>query len=188
MIRPKTVVAVAGLPTSGKTALALKLSELTGLHYVDIDAGPASCTRPPQPDQYSSEEGSAREALRMQIAYRILHEAVEANLAAGLSVIISATYSRHSSQDFLSASVERGGGVLKMILCTYDDTPEEVERRIKGRLAKGYFGGCRSIGHYRDDKGRYAGIKLPHIVVRMEGGVVGTLKAAAQALEYVSQE
>jgi len=185
-LKPKTVIVIAGLPTSGKTTLGNALTEKTGLHFIDIDEGPASCAPPQEPDPYRSDEARTRERGRMTVAYTILHAAVEANLAQGFSIIIAATYSRHTNQDFLQAAIERGGGDLKVIWCQYNDTEEEIERRVADRLAHGAVGGCRSVSHYQDDKSRYEGIELPHIVVRMENGEKGTNKAVEQALKYIN--
>lgn len=187
-MRPKTIIAIVGLPTTGKSSLGRELAVATGIRFIDIDEGPASCTLLQEPDPYRSDETRARERARMTVAYIVLHAAVEANLAEDFSVIVSATYSRHRNQDFLKAAVERGGGTLKIIWCQYRDTPEEIERRINDRVARGVTGGCRSVSHYFDDKKRYEGIALPHIVVAMEGGDEGLTCALSQALTYINEE
>lgn len=125
---------------------------------------------------------------RMTVAYTVLHAAIEANLMQGFSVIVSATYSRHSNQDFLFSAVNRGDGNLKIILCQYNDTIEEIKRRIQDRLTHGALGGCRSVKHYLDDKDRYAGIKLLHIVVMMENGKEGLNKTIRQAISHIEDE
>jgi predicted kinase len=105
----KTVLAICGLPTSGKTTLAAELERITGFYHLDCDEGPASCTYPPEPNPYATDSGKDREEARMRVVYTVLHAAVEANLTEGFSLIITATYSRHSSQDFLNDAVRRGG-------------------------------------------------------------------------------
>lgn len=184
-MKPKTVIVIAGLPTAGKTSLGRALSLATNVHFVDIDEGPASCAPPQESNPYGSEESRARERSRMAVAYTILHAAVEENLKQGFSVIVSATYSRPSSQEFLSSAVERGCGNMKLVLCKYNDTVEEVERRIQDRIARGAVGGCRSVDHYFEDKSRYADIKLPHIVVMIEGGEEGLNRAIGRVLSYI---
>lgn len=186
-MRARTVVAIAGLPTSGKSVLGRELARVTGLHFVDIDEGPAGCAPPREENPYRSDVSRAREQARMKVAYTVLHAAVEANLAQDFSVIVSATYSRHSTQDFLQAVAEKTGGNLKVIWCKYNDTPEEIERRVVERVASGAVGGCRSVSHYLDDRIRYAGIKLPHIVVATEGGAKGLEKAVNEALVYIEK-
>lgn len=187
-MKSKTVLVIAGLPTAGKSSLGRALAVATGVHFVDIDESPANCAPPQEPNPYRSDEARARERARMTVAYTILHAAVEANLTQGFPIIISATYSRYSNQDFLSVAVDRGGGNLKIVWCQYNDTLEEIERRIQDRLKRGAVGGCRSVDHYLDDKGRYAGIKLPHIVVMVEGGEEGLSRAVKQVLSYINDE
>lgn len=182
-----TAAVVCGLPTSGKTTLAREIARRTGLHLIDFDAGELFSTYPQEPNPYASEESKARETSRARIIYTVMHAAVEANLKEGRSLIITATYSRHASQDFLKAAVEHGGGRLKMALCKYGDTEAEIKRRIRSRSRK-YRGGCRSLEHYLDDRARWAGIKLPHITVRMEGGERGTKQAVEEVLAYLNMD
>lgn len=184
-MKKKTVIVITGLPTSGKSSLGRALAKKTGLHFVDIDEGPAHCVRPQEPDSQASEESRAREGQRMTVAYTVLHAAVEANLHQGNSLIICATYSRHANQDFLEAAVRRGGGTTCYVLCTYNDTPEEVGRRITERVTTGATGGCRSVEHYFTDKGRYMGIKFPHLTVMMDEGETGIEKAVLEILRLM---
>lgn len=185
-MKPKTVIAIVGLPTTGKSTLGRALATILGIHFIDIDEGPASCALPPEPNPYSSNEGRERERARMAVAYTVLHAAIEANLAQGFSVIISATYSRHENQELLFSAINRGGGNLKVVWCKYNDTPEEIERRIKDRLALDYKGGCRSVEHYLSDKQRYAGIKLSHVTVMMDGGEWGVRNAVQRTVSYIN--
>lgn len=187
-MKTKTVVVIAGLPISGKSSLGRALAEKTGLHFIDIDAGPASCVFSQEQNPLRSDEARARERARMTVAYTVLHAAVEAHLSQGFSIIISATYSRHTNQELLQSAVERGNGIMKVIWCQYHDTPTEIERRVADRLARGTVGGCRSVSHYLDDKSRYMGIKLPHIVVMMDCGQEGLNKAVQQAISYIDDE
>lgn len=187
-MKSKTVVAIAGLPLAGKTTLGIALAKVTGFHFIDIDAGPVSCAPPQESNPYRSDEARAREQARMRVAYTILHAAVEANLTQGFSVIVAATYSRRASQEFLQAAVERADGVLKVIWCQFSDTPEEIERRVADRLTHGAVGGCRSASHYLDDKSRYGGIALPHIIIMMNDDEEGIARAVQQALAYLQDD
>lgn len=179
------VIAVAGLPTTGKSTLARELSKKLGIHALDIDEGPAHCAPAQEPDPYRSPEAKAREGRRMIVAYTVMHTAVTANLLQGFPLVVVATYSRPTAQDFLVEAVKQGGGRLKVVWCQYNDTPEEIERRIRDRLERGATGGCRSVSHYLDDRGRYAGIKLPHVVAKMNGGEAGVQQAVDQVLEFI---
>ena len=185
-LKSKTVIAIAGLPITGKSTLGKALAKILGIHYIDIDEGPASCAPPQESDPYRSDEARALRRAQMTVAYTVLHAAIEANLAQGFSVIVSATYSRHNNQDLLVSATEHAGGTLKVIWCQYHDTPEEIAKRVNDRLARGAIGGCRSVSHYLDDKSKYAGIKLPHIVAMMEGGDEGLHRTVEQALTYIN--
>jgi predicted kinase len=173
-----------GLPLTGKTSLAAELSQQTNVHYVDIDAGPAQCVAPIEENPLRNAASEIRERQRLQIAYTILHKAVEANLLAGRSLIISATYSRRSSQSFLVEAIRQGGGRLKLIRCSFDDSPEEIERRVKKRVASGAIGGCRSVAHYLADKARYEEFDEPHLKLNTSQPLEVCL---AQTLAFIGQ-
>lgn len=173
-----------GLPLTGKTTLGKALAERIGSHYIDIDDGPVRCAPAQEENPLRSDEARAKERKRMTVAYTILHAAVRANLTAGWPIIISATYSRHSNQEFLRQAVKDGGGELKLIWCHFDDTKEEIARRVIERLAKGAIGGCRSVQHYLDDKGRYEGTNLSHIKIDPSKDLETTIK---QITEYINQ-
>lgn len=184
-MKTRTVVALVGLPLSGKTTLGKALGEAIGVHYVDIDQGPAVCAPPQESEPNRSEEALARERARMEVCYDVMLATVEANLRWGFSVIVSATFSNVANQERLKAIVEEGGGILKMIWCQFDDTAEEIERRIQERRSRGLGGGVRSAAHYQEVKGRFAGVQLPHLSVRVEGGQEGLHKALESALSYI---
>lgn len=181
----RTVVAVTGLPTSGKTELIKGLAAALGVHYVDIDDGPARCGPPQEMDPHANEESLKREGRRMRVAYTVLHAAVEGNLGQDFPLVICATYSKKGSQDFLQKAVESQGGTLKVVLCEYNDTLEEVTRRIEKRVNTGATGGCRSVAHYYANKKLWEGIKLPHLVVQMNGED-GVKNAVAEVIQYLA--
>ncbi len=87
----------------------------------------------------------------MRIAYTLMHEAVRANINLGRSVIVSATYSRQTNQNFLLDIIKAHPGArLKGIRCSFNDTEEEIRRRIAARGPKEGF--CAAIEHYLVDK------------------------------------
>lgn len=173
-----------GVPLSGKSSLGGKLSLRTGIRFIDIDGGPASYAPPQEPEPLSSPEKRERERKRMAIKYSVLHEAIAANLRAGYPLIVSATYASRSSQEFLRCAVEANGGTLKLILCMFEDSDEEVERRMQKRHANGETGGCRSISTYRADKAKYEGTDLPHLTVDTSGDID---QAVERVIDYLAQ-
>lgn len=164
-VNNKTVIAIMGLPLTGKTTFGRALSQLIGIHYIDIDDGPVRCAPPQEENPYRDDAARMRERKRMIIAYTVKNAAITANLEAELSLIVLATYSRKSAQEFLVQAVQEGGGELKIVWCYFNDTPEEISRRVNDRLARNERGGCRSVQHYLDDKARYEGTELPHLKI-----------------------
>lgn len=180
----KTVVAIMGLALSGKTTLGKELSHRTGIHHVDVDDDCARCAPPQEKDPHISEEGRARERKRMRVAYTLLHEAVKANLQAGWPVIVSAMYTAKGSQEFLRRAVEENGGKLKLIWCVFDDTDEEVTRRIAKRISRNEAGGVHSVSHYFEGKSRHEGTDLPHLKVNTSQDLVVITK---DVLAYIAE-
>jgi len=185
-LKERTVIAIMGLPLSGKTTLGKKLSEKLGLHFIDIDDGPANCAPPRNSSPYSSEEKRNYERNRMVICYRVLHEAVAANLSAGNSFLISATYARQRSQKFLINAVRKSGGNLKLVWCHFDDQAREISKRIEDRKDRGKIGGCRSLSHYLDDKERFEGTNLSHIQVRLDS-LEDLEESIAKISDYINE-
>ena len=91
----------------------------------------------------------------MTVAYTTMHAAAQSNLENGFSIIVVATYSRRKNEGLLREAAEAGGGNLKVLWCVFDDTEEEVQRRVADRLARDERGGCRSVSHYFNDKSKY---------------------------------
>ncbi|OGR82482.1 MAG: hypothetical protein A2901_04770 [Elusimicrobia bacterium RIFCSPLOWO2_01_FULL_54_10] len=189
ILLPKTVIAIAGPPMTGKSTLGQKLAEKTGFTFIDIDEGPAKCAPKILSLDVSSSTEKERiyEQMRMGIAYEVMHSAVAANLSNGFSVIVVAPYSRNTGWHFLQAAVKNGSGNLKIVHCTFHDTPEEIERRIINRQNSGYAGTVHSAATYLEVKERYAEIESPHITVCVDGGDEGLKKAVDEVLEYASK-
>ena len=62
-----TCIAIAGIPTSGKTTMGNALSKASGIHFVDSNFGPGACAPPPDPASFQTDEGRIREKTRMRI-------------------------------------------------------------------------------------------------------------------------
>lgn len=75
-MKESTVIAVVGLPMTGKSTLGHALEKETGWHFIDIDEGPARCAPPQEIEPYRSDEVRARDRARMTVAYATLHAAL----------------------------------------------------------------------------------------------------------------
>lgn len=149
-----TVVALRGLPLSGKTTLGKALAHELGWAYVDVNAMRQVATTQGRPDEvnpWDNGDTARRESEDMRIAYALMHEAVRINLELGRSVIISATYSRQTAQKFLLDIVKAHPGAhLKGIMLRFNDTDDEIIRRITARgLHEGF---CATLEHYKTDR------------------------------------
>jgi len=141
------IIALGGMPLAGKTTLGRLLSTETGIHYVDIDDGPARCALPMLENPYSTSKKEAVENERMNILYDVLHATIEAHVRVGRPLIVSATYRTKDRRDQLLDAI--GHGVdFEFLLCRMDDTRDEVTRRVDLRIASNEIGGGRSVEQY----------------------------------------
>ncbi len=175
-----------GLPLAGKTKQAKQLAKHTNLHHVDIDVGPGICIWPQEKESYQTEDARKREALRMKACYHLLHETVHASLNAGRSIIISATYASVIGQDTIQAvTAAHKGAVLKTIWCAFNDSPEEVQRRIERRLALGEPGGVNSVDQYFQNRARFNIPRHSHLFVNTSEFEEGSVPPPI--LQYIEQ-
>ena len=185
-----TCIAIAGIPTSGKTTLGRVLSATTGIRFIDSNEF-ARFAPLADPATFQTDEGRERERARMRIIYSLTHAVAEAYLEADMRIIAAATYSKEASQQRLAKIVERAGGILKILWCQYDMKDEaEVARRLADRATRNDLvaGEVAITAEYlREQIGRTDGIKLPHIVVCMEGGDEGTRAAVEAAIKYINE-
>lgn len=151
------LVILAGLPTTGKTALGASLAEATRVRFLDVDESATACFGPPVSGPYATEEGKARDRNRMMGAYKLLSVAADFYLRRGDSLIVAATFSRpeYWEQLFLPL-LDRHPGIRPcVVLSVIPDSQEGLA--VTERLGRSdYRGGCKDIEHYRADKNRYA--------------------------------
>ncbi len=176
------IIAIGGLPLAGKTTLGRLLSAKTGIHYVDIDDGPAHCALPMADDPYSTPEKTAVENARMDILYEVLHATALAHISVGHSLIISATYRTADRRGQLLETIEHGND-FEFLLCRMDDTTEEVARRVDLRTASKEIGGCRSVEQYFKLRPLWTKPDFPHRVIDTTQGPHVALEQALRVLE-----
>lgn len=115
------LVVFAGLPGSGKTALARQLSESLGAAYVRIDSVEQAIR---------SANGPACEA--GDVGYRVGYAIARDNLRAGRSVVADSVNPVHESRDaWRAVGDECGVNVVEVeVICS---DPTEHKRRVRFR-------------------------------------------------------
>jgi len=152
---------IAGPPLSGKTTLGRCLEEITGIHYCDSDDLRAIAFGVPTHEEYKERWKNPEFAAKlisqdMMLAYRLLHEAVNLSLETQRSLIISATYSRKPSQQFLKEIAKRHKARLRLIVCQIqNETREEIERRMHRDDDSNFVYGLRTWEDYQTKRPEY---------------------------------
>jgi len=193
MFEKPTLIVIYGWPFSGKTALAVALRKKLDIHHIDIDEVRALMVGIPYPHPDESPELMKRDGQEMAMAYRLLTAGANENLTFNRSLIITATFSRKIGQQMLlDLMAKHPDAQLKVIQCVpQGDTDEEVARRMVNRDfgQNAYVGGVNSVKRYKEVKGRYEPIELPHLELLTWGSKnEGNIEAeVTKALEYIQK-
>lgn len=145
-----TLVVIADPPLSGKTTLGKYLQKVTGIHYCDSDDLRASAfgvlTHKEYEERWKDPERAIKLTRRdMMLAYCLLHETINLSLEAERSLIVSATYSRKTSQNFLKGIVDKHKVRLRLIVCKiHNETREKIKQRMQRDNDKDFVYGLRT--------------------------------------------
>lgn len=156
-----TLVVVAGLPLSGKTTLSRVLAPALKMHGCDVDNVLKLAFGILDEEQYTNRWKNPEEAAKitqreMRMGYILLHQIVELSLEAQRSLLICATYSRKSSQEFLREIIRKQNARLRIIVCDLkNDTKQEIEKRLNREDNRGMVYGAKSFAHYEVDRSRF---------------------------------
>ncbi len=183
MLKNKTLIIICGVPLSGKTTIANKVSRELGIRHLDVDHDIRfPIFGAPEQDADLSTEGKEQERREMLSAYKVLLAAAEEYLSLGKSVILTATFSRNIywllTQEILAKHPETQ---LKVIQCQIiDDKEEEIWRRIHER-------GVHTVNspvHYREVRDRYIKLPVDHKIIDTSGSN-NLENKISQVLNYV---
>jgi predicted kinase len=182
MTRPLLII-ICGWPLSGKTQLATKLHNSTGIHAADIDKISQVCLGIP----------SVRSKIlnQMELGYELLHQTVRAHIelaSSPKSLIIAATYSRLSSWNFLFKIIKPhydNISIKVLWVRPVDDSHENVSQLLLNRAHSGYYGTCNTIKEYFDVKRRFVFPPLPYLLI--DSWFSCTIaESTCQALDYIN--
>ncbi len=145
----KRIIALTGLPLTGKTTLGERLVQKTDALFFDVDRARQELKRG------NDWLGSDREREIMLEAYQFNHEKAEAALKTGRAVILAATYSRPTYHEMLERLSSDEHVPLDVFLLALPQ--EEAEIRIAKRVAEGSDSNIRSLEGYLEVRDRYEG-------------------------------
>lgn len=143
----KRVIALVGLPLSGKTSLGKELSHQTDAVFLDVDEARQEIA--PGGEWL----GPNQEREIMLEAYKRNHERALAVLRTGKAAILAATYSRPVYHEMLRDLASGEGVSLSVFLLEPSD--RSVTKRLKARQVEGSNSNITSMEGYLEVKGRY---------------------------------
>ena len=145
----KCIVALAGLPLTGKSTLGTELARRSNFIFLDVNdvrwnVFPRRGKRLPD----------KQEQFAMQTSYQKNHERARDLLQQGKPVILTATYSRELYHQMLKSLAKKSDVPLKVFVL--EASGKEIERRIKQRLKKDNLSVVQSLEGFLEVKNRYA--------------------------------
>ena len=159
------LIVVCGWSMSGKSTTARALSQRLNIHWIDIEE---SMRIPIFGVSSLDRESSAFkdwDQKSMAGSYALLFHAIDLRLDLKDSFVVSANFSHSKNWDLLTALLKKNPNFqLRVIRCfPRNDGVEELEKRIKKRIAAGGHPGVCSIPLYESVKARFAPIPFPHL-------------------------
>lgn len=120
MVTAPTLVAVSGLPGTGKSYFSQRLAERLPFVILESDAL--------RPLLFPAPVYSRQESFRL---FKAVYQLIERLLKEGVSVILDATNLTEGNREYLYSVTERLGA--KLILVRVEAPPEVVRQRLAGR-------------------------------------------------------
>lgn len=148
------LIVFAGLPLSGKTTLAERLSKLLKISSIDVNKVRQMLFKYNSVSDQEAER--ALDEAQMKASWLSLYALAENILEAGDSVIVSGTFSRPIQHQQIKTAAERRKAELKVIFCQVPD--QVIEERVKSRKDRYNL---KSMASYQRVKERYVKIEMP---------------------------
>ena len=178
------LIVLRGLPASGKSTLAALIAKALGFHWIDVDAVRLIATGMPNPHPNAEDGSLKRDGEEMSISYRMMLAMVDANLKAGRSVIMTATFSRAMAQSQIEKLLaDNPETQLRVIWCNPSGiTDDMLEVRLN---RQGYLGATNTVARFRELEAHFvADINLPQFELHTAGPkTVG--ECLDHALDYI---
>jgi predicted kinase len=177
--RPRpTLVALSGLPGSGKSTVADALRQRVPLAVLQSDRIRKLLVPVPQ---YSAEENAR--------VFAAIHGVAERLLRSGVSVLVDATHLQERTRTPLVDIAARTGARFVLVWVAAPD--ETIRRRLAARAAgtrAGYDVSDAGIEVYEMMRARVEPIRGDHIVISTERDITPAVEALARMLEGSEDE
>ena len=155
------IVLMAGLPGTGKSALALALAERLSGSVLSKDAIRHALFAPPDVE-YSTEQDDFVMEIMLQAAERILQKHPDRYL-----FLDGRTFSRSYQVERVIAAAQHWGQPWKIVECICSD--ETARARLESQASTGeHPAGNRSFALYLEIKQRFEPIAQPKIVINTD--------------------
>jgi len=161
-----SVVAMAGLPGTGKSTLARALALELGGVVLDKDVIRAALF-PPKLIEYSCVQDDFCMSVLFQTAGYLV-----SNKKAGWVFIDGRPFTKASQIDLLSAEAASLGCALKIVLCTCSDSA------AKDRLSRQHIAANRDYALYQKLQKEFEPIKPPHFVANTDQPLPAVIAAS----------
>lgn len=177
--RPRpTLIALSGLPGSGKSTVADALRRRVPLVVLQSDRIRKLLVPVPQ---YSAEENAR--------VFAAIHGAAERLLRNGISVLVDATHLQERSRTPLVDIAARTGAWFALVWVAAPD--ETIRHRLAARVAgsrAGYDVSDAGIEVYEMMRARVEPIRGDHIVISTERDITPAVEALARMVEGKADE
>jgi predicted kinase len=169
------IVLMAGLPGTGKSALASTLSEHLSGSVLSKDAIRHALFAP-RNVEYTTEQDDFVMGIMLQAAERILQKHPDRYL-----FLDGRTFSRSYQIELVIAAAQHWGQPSKIVECICSD--ETARARLESQASSGeHPAGNRSFGLYLEIKQRFEPIPQPKIVINTDDPFDQCVKRALAAL------
>lgn len=149
----KSLLALMGIPLTGKTTLGNELARQTNFVFLDVDVARRRIFTP----RARSILPKPLESFEMLKSYQANHEYARTLLDRGQPVILGATYSKEIYHDMIRWLAAKTDSPLRTFLL---DAPDEVlEKRLRKRLIEGSLSNVRTMEHVLADRRKYKPIE-----------------------------
>ena len=172
-----SIIALTGIPFTGKTTLGKALADRTNFIFCDVDEARWSVFEKRVDQGYPVELASPFNRFAMNVAYQKNHEIARDLLKQGNPVVLAATYSRVDYHNMLRWLSETSKVPILVFLLQISD--KVAEERLEERIRSNSSSNVLTMEQYLEIKIRYQTIEGVNLIR------ISTEKTVSQALQEI---